>query len=182
LRTVYAYIYAYAVTRRGSKIRRGVQKGKISCAADGDQRAQEFNAMAETAQQLYEKYTQSGVPIMAMMARINKEMSGMNFHVSKEAAVFATEAHIHQMCTVANLVKTCCFEGAAYTLVTDMGPERFTEWKAALIDQPGHRQDATPIRHAGDLCAERKARATRRSTTVWISHPEPGHDIMRPLE
>jgi hypothetical protein len=28
-------------------------KGKISCAADGNQRVQEFNAMAETAQQLY---------------------------------------------------------------------------------------------------------------------------------
>jgi hypothetical protein len=67
-------------------------RGKMNCAADGDQRAQEFNAMVETtAQQLYEKYTQSGVPSMAMMARIDKEMSGMNFHVSKEAAVFATE-------------------------------------------------------------------------------------------
>jgi hypothetical protein len=110
-------------------------KGKISCAADGDQRAQEFNAMVETAQQLYEKYTQSGVPSMAMMARMNKEMSGMNFHVSKEAAVFATEAHIHQVCAVANLVKICCFEGAAYTLVTNLGPEGFTEWKAALINQ-----------------------------------------------
>jgi hypothetical protein len=55
--------------------------------------------------------------------------------VSKEAAIFATEAHIHQMCAVANLVKTCCFEGAAYTLVTDLGPERLTEWKAALINQ-----------------------------------------------
>jgi hypothetical protein len=33
--------------------------GKISCAADGDQtqRAQEFNAMVETAQHLYEQYT-----------------------------------------------------------------------------------------------------------------------------
>jgi hypothetical protein len=72
---------------------------------------------------------------MAMMARMNKEMSGMNFRVSKEAAVFATEAHIHQMCAVANLAKTCCFEGAAYTLITDLSPERFTEWKAALINQ-----------------------------------------------
>jgi hypothetical protein len=59
-----------------------------------------------------------------MMARIDKEMSDMNFHVTKEAAVFTTEAHIHQMCAVANVVKTCCFEGAAYTLVTHLGPER----------------------------------------------------------
>jgi hypothetical protein len=36
---------------------------------------------------------------------------------------------------VANLIKTCCFEGAAYDLVTSLGPERFTEWKAALINQ-----------------------------------------------
>jgi hypothetical protein len=42
-----------------------------------------------------------------MMARIQKEMGSMEFHVSKEAVEFATEAHIHQMCTVANLVKTC---------------------------------------------------------------------------
>jgi hypothetical protein len=39
------------------------------------------------------------------------------------------------MCTVANLIKTCCFEGAAYDLVTCLGPERLTEWKAALINQ-----------------------------------------------
>jgi hypothetical protein len=62
-------------------------------------------------------------------------MSDMNFHVTKEAAVFATEAHIHQMCAVANLAKTCCFEGAAYTLVTDLGPERSPEWEAARIDR-----------------------------------------------
>jgi hypothetical protein len=35
---------------------------------------------------------------------------------------------------VANLIKTCCLEGAAYDLVTSLGPERFTEWKAALIN------------------------------------------------
>jgi hypothetical protein len=38
------------------------------------------------------------------------------------------------MFTVANLIKTCCLEGAAYDLVTSLGPERFTEWKAALIN------------------------------------------------
>jgi hypothetical protein len=77
--------------------------------------------MVETAQQLYEQYTQRGAPSMTMMARISKEMGGMDFHVSKEAAEFATEAYIHQMCTVVNLVRICCFEGAAYTLVTDLG-------------------------------------------------------------
>jgi hypothetical protein len=48
--------------------------------------------MIETAQQLYEQYTQMGEPSLAMMARIQKEMSSMDFHVSKEAARFATEA------------------------------------------------------------------------------------------
>jgi hypothetical protein len=42
------------------------------------------------------------------------------------------------MCTVANLIKTCCFEGAAYDLVTSLGPERFTEWKAALTGDSNH--------------------------------------------
>jgi hypothetical protein len=56
------------------------------------------------------------------MARIHKEMR-------------ATEAHIHHICTVANLVKTCCFEGAAHTLITNLGPERSTEWKTALINE-----------------------------------------------
>ena len=36
-------------------------KGVIESAASGNQRAQEFNAMAETAQQLYERHTQSAV-------------------------------------------------------------------------------------------------------------------------
>jgi hypothetical protein len=58
-----------------------------------------------------------------------------DFKVTKVSAEFATEAYIHHMCTVANLIKTCCFEGAAYDLVTSLGPERFTEWKAALISQ-----------------------------------------------
>jgi hypothetical protein len=48
----------------------------------------------------------------------------------RSRGVFATEAYIHHMCTVANLIKTCCFEGAAYDLVTSLGPERFTEWKS----------------------------------------------------
>jgi hypothetical protein len=58
----------------------------------------------------------------------------MDFIVTREAAKFAAEAYIHHMCMVANLIKTCCLEGAAYDLVTSLGPERFTEWKAALIN------------------------------------------------
>ena len=57
----------------------------------------------------------------------------MDFKVTKVSAEFATEAYIHHMCTVANLIKTCCFEGAAYDLVTSLGPERFTEWKVPAL-------------------------------------------------
>jgi hypothetical protein len=70
-----------------------------------------------------------------MMQSILKKMLPLDFKVTKEAAEFATEAYIHHTCTVTNLIKTCCFEGAAYDLVTSLGPERFTEWKAALINQ-----------------------------------------------
>jgi hypothetical protein len=63
-------------------------------------------------------------------------MMPMNFKVTKEAAGFATEAHIHHMFTVVNLTRICCFEGLAYNLVTSrLGPERFAEWKAALINE-----------------------------------------------
>ena len=69
--------------------------------------------MIETAQQLYEQHTQKGSPSLTLMARIYKEMSSMDFHVTKEAAGFATEAHIHQMCIVANLVDVVSWGGIA---------------------------------------------------------------------
>jgi hypothetical protein len=68
-----------------------------------------------------------------MMRNILEKMLPMDFIVTREAARFAAEAPIHHMCTVANLIKTCCLEGAAHDLVTSLGPEKFTEWKAALI-------------------------------------------------
>ena len=81
--------------------------------------------MDETAQQLHEQYTQSGTPSLALMDRIISErMMPMDFKVTKEAAGFATEAHIHHMFTVVNLTRICCFEGLAYNLVTSrLGPE-----------------------------------------------------------
>ena len=83
----------------------------------------------------YETFSQRGESALTMMQSILKKMLPLDFKVTREAAEFATEAYIHHMCTVANLIKTCCFEGAAYDLVTRLGPERFTEWKAALINQ-----------------------------------------------
>jgi hypothetical protein len=78
--------------------------GKMSCAASGDPRDQEHNAMMETAQHLHEQYTQIGAPSLALMDRIRERMMPMNFKVTnKEAAGFATEAHTHHMCTVASL-------------------------------------------------------------------------------
>jgi hypothetical protein len=49
-----------------------------------------------------------------MMQIILAKMQPMDFKVTREAAQFAAEAYIHHMCTVVNLIKTCCFEGAAY--------------------------------------------------------------------
>jgi hypothetical protein len=43
------------------------------------------------------------------------------------------------MCTVASLIKTCCFEALAYDLATNLGPERFTEWKAVLINEAARK-------------------------------------------
>ena len=70
-----------------------------------------------------------------MMQSILTKMLPMDFLVTREAAKFAAEASIHHLCAVANLIKACCLEGAAHDLVTSLGPERFTEWKAALINQ-----------------------------------------------
>jgi hypothetical protein len=50
----------------------GAFSEKMSCAASGDPRDQEQNAMMETAQQLYEQYTQSGAPSLALMDRIRE--------------------------------------------------------------------------------------------------------------
>jgi hypothetical protein len=91
--------------------------------------------MVETAHRLYETFSQRGESALTMMQSILKKMLPLDFKVTREAAEFATEAHIHHMCTVANLIKACCFEGAAYDLATSLSPERFTEWKAALINQ-----------------------------------------------
>jgi hypothetical protein len=103
----------------------------------------------------------------------------MNFHVSKEAAVFATEAHIHQMCAVANLVKACCFEGAAYTLVTDLGPERFTEWKAALINQATGKMPH--LFSMLETCV-RNGQLEPREGAPQYGYLTPGYGIMRLLE
>ena len=83
--------------------------------------------MVETAHQLYETFSQRGAPALAMMDSILRRMLPMDFKVTKVSAEFVTEAYIHHMCTVANLIKPCCFEALAYDLVTRLGPERFTE-------------------------------------------------------
>jgi hypothetical protein len=79
--------------------------------------------MVETAHQLYERLSQNGAPALAMMESALIKMTPMNFQVNQEAAAFATKAHTHHMCTVANLIKTCCFEALAYGLVTNLGPK-----------------------------------------------------------
>ena len=109
--------------------------GRIKCTTGTSLNAQEHEAMKEMARKLYGVLSQDGEPPLTMMQTMVGMMEPMNFKVTKEAAKFAAEASIQHLCAVANLIKTCCLEGAAYDLVTDLGPERFTEWKAALINQ-----------------------------------------------
>jgi hypothetical protein len=100
----------------------------MRCTAGGDQADhQEHKAMVETAHQLYETLSQRGAPALTMMDNIIRGMLPMNFRVTKEAAEFATEAYSHHMCTVTNLIKTCCFEALAYDLVTNMAPKRCSQ-------------------------------------------------------
>jgi hypothetical protein len=83
------------------------------------------------------------------------------------------------MCTVAILIKTCCFEGAAYTLVTDLGPERFTEWKAALINQATGKMPHLFV--ILEICV-RNGKFEPRQGALEHGYPTPGHDIRRLLE
>jgi hypothetical protein len=149
--------------------------GKVSCAASGDPRDQEQNAMMETAQQLYEQYTQSGAPSLTLMDRIRERMMPMNFKVTKEAAGFATEARIYHMCTVANLIRACCFEGlASYSLVTSLGPEGLTEWKAALINEAAEKLP----RLFGTLERDvRNGKFEPGEGALEYGHATPGYDI-----
>ena len=127
--------------------------------------------MMETAQRLYEQYTQSGAPSLTLMDRIRERMMPMNFKVTKEAAGFATEARIHHMCTVANLIRACCFEGLANDLVTNKpGPQKVHRLEGSA-DQRGRREVTAPVRHAGKRRARWQVRTTRRSTAVWPCHP-----------
>ena len=90
---VVALIEECLLTQRISSMRRGMEwKDKLRSKRRPEDRTQERNAMIETAQQLYEQHTQRGSPSLTLMARIHKEMSHMDFHVTKEAAGFATEA------------------------------------------------------------------------------------------
>ena len=109
--------------------------GRMKCTTGTILATQEHKAMVETARKLYETLSQGGEPPLTMMQTILTRMLPIDFRVTRQAATFAAEASIHHLCAVANLIKTCCLEGAAHDLVTSLGPERFTEWKAALINQ-----------------------------------------------
>jgi hypothetical protein len=135
--------------------------------------------MTETAQQLYEKHTQRGSPSMMVFSKIQKEMIGMDFRVTREAAQFATEAHIHHMCAVANLVKTCCLGGPAHTLVTSLGPERFTERRRALINEAtGKMPRLFGALENGVLSGKFEPGV---GTLVYVL-PTPGYDINQLME
>jgi hypothetical protein len=108
--------------------------GQMRCTTGTDQADQEHEAMVETAHQLYETPSQGGAPALTMMRNILEKMLPMDFIVTREAAKFAAEASIHHICTVQLDQDMLPRKRAAYDLVTSLGPERFTEWKAALMN------------------------------------------------
>jgi len=134
--------------------------------------------MVETAHRWYETFSQRGEPALTMMQSILKKMlpMPMDFKVAKVSAEFATEAYIHHMCTVTNLTKACCFEGAAYDLVTSLGPERFTEWKAALINQAAGKVPNLFRLLEADVRGGR-LQPHPEGGTLKYRHPTPGYDI-----
>jgi hypothetical protein len=64
---------------------------------------------------------------------IEQTMRTMEFRISLSAAIFATEARIHRLCKVAGIIKANCLAGPVPVLVTQLGPDRSSERKAALI-------------------------------------------------
>jgi hypothetical protein len=107
-------------------------------------------------------------------------MSGMDFHVTREAAQFATEARIHHMCAVAGLIcRTCCLGGPAYTLVTNLGTEGLTEWKTVLINEATGKMP----RLFGKLenSVLRGEFQPGKGALAYVL-PTPKYDINRPLE
>ena len=93
--------------------------GRMKCTTGTSLIIQEHEAMVETARKLYGVLSQNGEPPLTMMQTMLRMMQPTDFKVTKEAAKFAAEASIHHLCAVANLIKTCCLEGAAHDLVTD---------------------------------------------------------------
>jgi predicted nucleic acid-binding Zn-ribbon protein len=78
------------------------------------------------------------------------------------------------MCTVANLIRACCFEGLAYSLVTSLGPERFTEWKTALINEAAGKLP----RLFGTLERDvRNGKFEPGAGALQYGHATPGYDI-----
>ena len=106
--------------------------------------------MVKTARKLYEVLSQNGEPPLTMMRTMLAVMQPVDFKVTKEAAKFAAEAPIHHLCAVANLIKTCCLEGAAYDLVTDLARSgaREVHRMEGGADKPGCRAGAEPVQAA----------------------------------
>jgi hypothetical protein len=81
------------------------------------------------------------------------------------------------MCTVANLIKTCCFEALAYDLVTNLGPEGFTEWKAALINEAAGKVPHL-FRMLEEDVRDVKFQPLPEEGALKYRHVTPGYDII----
>jgi hypothetical protein len=109
---------------------------KMDCLTNEDPAIQEMNAVVDAPMAQQARKTQPGrhTKHADVPGDGAGEMRDMEFRISRHAATFATEARIHHLCKVAGVIEVNCLTGPALVLVTQLGPEMFSEWKAALIN------------------------------------------------
>jgi hypothetical protein len=93
-------------------------KGVLAVLTDEDPEVQEMNAVVETAQQLHENHSEAGTASMRVSQEIERTMRTMEFRIPLTAAVFAAEARIHKLYTVAGIIKANCLVGPALVIVS----------------------------------------------------------------
>jgi hypothetical protein len=134
--------------------------GRMKCTTGMDQADQEHDAMVETAHRLYETFSQSGAPALAMMRSILQKMLPMDFIVTREAAEFAAEAYIHHLYVHGGqLDQDMLLRRSGVRLVHQLGPRKVHRMEGGA-DKPGCREGAELIQNAGSRCARRKIPTT----------------------
>ena len=132
----------------------------MRCTASGDQDDQEHKGMVKTAHQLYETFSQRGTPALTMMENMLRRMLPMNFQVTKEAAEFATEAHIHHIHVHGGQPdQDMLLRSAGIRPGHKPGPRKVHRVEGST-DKRGCRKCAAPIQNAGRGCAKREVPTT----------------------